>query len=680
MTPQEQETPDLQTQLNRAARFSQHMSRVKVYGNRPVIQPKIAVGAPGDKYEVEADQMADRVMSMAAPGKNQSIQREALPEEDEKDPLQAKALAASITPVVQRESLPAPEEEDTEQLAQTKPLGSSSSYLQRESLPAPEEEEDPTLAQTKPLGSSSSYLQRETLEAPEEEEDPQLAQTKPLGSSSSYLQRESLPAPEEEEDPQLAQTKPLGSSSSYLQRETLPAPEEEEDPQLAQTKPLGSSSSYLQRETLPAPEEEEDPQLAQTKPLGSTSSYLQRETLPAPEEEEDPQLAQTKSLGSSSSYLQRETLEAPEEEEDPQLAQTKPSRHKAVKDQSFDAGSNVESQLNNSKGGGSPLPDEVRSFMEARFGADLSQVRVHTGSEAVEMNKELNAQAFTHGKDIYFGSGRYNPGSSEGKHLLAHELTHVLQQTGAVQPKLEMGHVATEYKQDANQARNGNASESLGSSQKVVQQKCAACQEEDKKLMRQENPTADKKKQDIDITVPTDTSTQLLAGVIFAEASPIKETRESDQERKAIGSVFLNAVKHTQDLCGGVIGKDLKKHQRDFICNIDRRELGDNLVDAVKIGSVAYGQERWKRVMNGSQMLPANKLGDLNKFEKIFLVRAIKAAQAVIGGQEREYDLVRLSKYSSPPNKRMESVETLGQHTFFKFKKDLECGEWKENK
>ena len=595
MTPQEQETPDLQTQLNRAARFSQHMSRVKVYGNRPVIQPKIAVGAPGDKYEVEADQMADRVMSMAAPGKNQSIQREALLEEDKKDDsLQTKPLAASITPVVQRETLPAPEEEDTEQLAQAKAIGSSSSYLQRETLPAPEEEE---------------------------------------------------------EDPQLAQAKAIGSSSSYLQRETLEAPEEEEDPQLAQTKPLGSSSSYLQRETLEAPEEEEDPQLAQTKPLGS-----------------------------SSSYLQRETLEAPEKEEDPQLAQTKPSRHKAVKDQSFDAGSNVESQLNSSKGGGSPLPDEVRSFMEARFGADLSQVRVHTGSEAVEMNKELNAQAFTHGKDIYFGSGRYNPGSSEGKHLLAHELTHVLQQTGAVQPKLDIGQVATEYKQDANQVINGNASESLGSSQKVVQQKCAACHEEDKKLMPQENPTADKKKQDIDITVPTDTSTQLLAGVIFAEASPIKETRESDQERKAIGSVFLNAVKHTQDLCSGVIGKDLKKHQRDFICNIDRRELGDNLVDAVKIGSVAYGQDRWKRVMNGSQMLPANKLGDLNRFEKIFLVRAIKAAQAVIAGQEREYDLVRFSKYSSPPNKRMESVETLGQHTFFKFKKDLECGEWKENK
>jgi hypothetical protein len=381
--------------------------------------------------------------------------------------------------------------------------------------------------------------------------------------------------------------------------------------------------------------------------------------------------------GSSSSRLQREAL--PEEEEQDQV-QTKSSQKQTAKDQSFDAGSNVESQLNNSKGGGSPLPDEVRSFMEPRFGADLSQVRVHTGSEAVQMNKELNAQAFTHGKDIYFGSGRYNPGSSEGKHLLAHELTHVIQQTGAVQPKLNIGQVATEYKQDANQVINGNASESLGSSQKVVQQKCADCQEEDKKLMRQENPTADKKKQDIDITVPTDTSTQLLTGVIFAEASPIKQTRETDEERKAIGSVFLNAVKHTQDLCSGVIGKDLKKDQRDFICNIDRRELGDNLVDAVKIGSVAYGQDRWKRVMNGSQMLPANKLGDLNRVEKIFLVRAIKAAQAVIGGQEREYDLVSFSKYSSPPNRRMERVETLGQHTFFKFKKDLECGEWKENK
>ncbi|MEX0268912.1 DUF4157 domain-containing protein [Leptolyngbyaceae cyanobacterium UHCC 1019] len=91
-----------------------------------------------------------------------------------------------------------------------------------------------------------------------------------------------------------------------------------------------------------------------------------------------------------------------------------------------EVGSDIESQLNSSKGGGSPLSDEVRSFMEPRFGADFSQVRVHTGSEAAQMNRDLNAQAFTHQQDVYFGAGK-----ASGKDALtAHELTHTVQQAG----------------------------------------------------------------------------------------------------------------------------------------------------------------------------------------------------------------------------------------------------------
>jgi hypothetical protein len=95
----------------------------------------------------------------------------------------------------------------------------------------------------------------------------------------------------------------------------------------------------------------------------------------------------------------------------------------------FQAGGNqasgdLESRLNASKGGGSALAPEVRAFMEPRFGADFSSVRVHTGSEAVQMNRELGAQAFAHGSDVYFGEGK-SPGNNE---LTAHELTHVVQQ------------------------------------------------------------------------------------------------------------------------------------------------------------------------------------------------------------------------------------------------------------
>jgi len=74
------------------------------------------------------------------------------------------------------------------------------------------------------------------------------------------------------------------------------------------------------------------------------------------------------------------------------------------------------------------VPESVRAFFEPRFGVDFSGVRVHTDSNAVQMNRELNAQAFTHGRDIYFGAGKYNLGTTSGKRLLAHELTHVVQQ------------------------------------------------------------------------------------------------------------------------------------------------------------------------------------------------------------------------------------------------------------
>ncbi|MEO9852356.1 MAG: DUF4157 domain-containing protein [Reichenbachiella sp.] len=94
------------------------------------------------------------------------------------------------------------------------------------------------------------------------------------------------------------------------------------------------------------------------------------------------------------------------------------------------SGSSLEDRLNKSKGGGSALPDDTRSFMESRIGADFSQVKVHTGSDAVQMNKELGAQAFTHGNNVYFNQGKYDPGSNSGKKLLAHELTHTVQQGG----------------------------------------------------------------------------------------------------------------------------------------------------------------------------------------------------------------------------------------------------------
>lgn len=92
---------------------------------------------------------------------------------------------------------------------------------------------------------------------------------------------------------------------------------------------------------------------------------------------------------------------------------------------------NFEQSLQTNAGGGSPLPDSTRSFMETRFGADFSGVRVHTDASAQEMSRDIHAHAFTHGNDIYFNSGQFDPDSSGGRTLLAHELTHTIQQGAA---------------------------------------------------------------------------------------------------------------------------------------------------------------------------------------------------------------------------------------------------------
>jgi len=79
-------------------------------------------------------------------------------------------------------------------------------------------------------------------------------------------------------------------------------------------------------------------------------------------------------------------------------------------------------------GGGQPLDTETRADMEGRLGHDFSDVRVHTDSRASESAKSVSAHAYTVGSNIVFQRDAYDPGSDSGKHMLAHELTHVVQQ------------------------------------------------------------------------------------------------------------------------------------------------------------------------------------------------------------------------------------------------------------
>jgi hypothetical protein len=88
----------------------------------------------------------------------------------------------------------------------------------------------------------------------------------------------------------------------------------------------------------------------------------------------------------------------------------------------------VAANIHDMQGGGAPLSAATRALFEPRFGADFSHVRVHTGGRADSTAKAISAKAFTAGSDIVFATGQYSPESHEGQHLLAHELTHVVQQ------------------------------------------------------------------------------------------------------------------------------------------------------------------------------------------------------------------------------------------------------------
>ncbi|AFZ22995.1 hypothetical protein Cylst_0666 [Cylindrospermum stagnale PCC 7417] len=197
--------------------------------------------------------------------------------------------------------------------------------------------------------------------------------------------------------------------------ETVPASEHEGVEELGLVQQMAQAPAAI--DTLPiqakltvgAPgdryEQEADQMACQVMSMPDTA--VQREMAP---EEQIEQQVQTKSLANAiTPIVQRASLPA--------------------MDGSLQTGGNIETRLNSSKSGGSPLADDVRGFMEPRFGTDFSQVRVHTGEEAIQMNRELGAQAFAHGSNIYFGAGKA-PGNNE---LTAHELTHVVQQKGQTQ-------------------------------------------------------------------------------------------------------------------------------------------------------------------------------------------------------------------------------------------------------
>jgi len=119
-----------------------------------------------------------------------------------------------------------------------------------------------------------------------------------------------------------------------------------------------------------------------------------------------------------------------------------------------EAGQDVEHTIQSRRGGGAALDSPVRGRMEKAFGADFSGVRIHQDHTANALNHSLQARAFTTGQDIFFRQGAYQPGSSTGRELIAHELTHVVQQNGdrvekKIQTKMSVSQPGDAYEVEA---------------------------------------------------------------------------------------------------------------------------------------------------------------------------------------------------------------------------------------
>ncbi len=155
----------------------------------------------------------------------------------------------------------------------------------------------------------------------------------------------------------------------------------------------GHSSLVQRQSTCPECMEEEEGAV-RTKPLAEQiTPLIQRQSAPEEEEEEEG-FIQTRGEGGST----------------PEVT------------------SGIESRIQSLTGGGQPLQKSTRDFFEPRFGADFNQVRVHTDTRAAQIARSIHAQAFTTKNNIVFNKNKYSSGTSAGKHLLAHELAHVVQQ------------------------------------------------------------------------------------------------------------------------------------------------------------------------------------------------------------------------------------------------------------
>ena len=194
---------------------------------------------------------------------------------------------------------------------------------------------------------------------------------------------------------------------------------EKEDKQLSRSIFRMEEEEEAMQAKLMRQEEEEEEMMPKLMRQEEEEEEMMPKLMRQEEEEEEEMMPKLMRQEEEEETMQAKLMRQEEEEE---AMQAKANGQITTAPQS------VSSQLKQCSGAGRPMAEPIKSKMESAFGSDFSSVKIHTDDKAVQMSQQINAQAFTYGADIYFNSGKYNPQSQAGQHLLAHELTHVVQQ------------------------------------------------------------------------------------------------------------------------------------------------------------------------------------------------------------------------------------------------------------
>ena len=409
-----------------------------------VIQAKLKIGQPNDIYEQEAYRVADEVMRMPEP----QVQRQVEPEEEEEN-LQAKPLVNQITPLVQKQLEP---EEEEEEPLQAKPLADQITPLVQRQVEEEEEELQAKVVsgqttEVNPNLESRINVLRGGGGQPLPETARAFFETR-FGYDFSQVRVHTGSTAN-------TTAKAVNANAFKGVRLSLYSPNSPVDQIFLLQRTIGNkavqgliNSGFVQPKPKTSQSNDEFEQEADEiaervmKMLATRYSAYDSHIKVQQKSNVSTKLAPGKRPKHRGDEIEK-IYRKPGTPVVRRQTSERMDRRRAMRNTASNMGgpdaepADLALRLSAMEGRGQPLPPSSRGYFESRFGHDFSHVRIHPHGAANELANDLNARAFTYGSNIFFRNDEYQPESQQGKHLLAHELAHVIQQRQTPKPLVQ---------------------------------------------------------------------------------------------------------------------------------------------------------------------------------------------------------------------------------------------------